>query len=96
MNLVMAVSRRYIIHNFFMFQKTIKDFLTLPLSYLELVLGMLVSGIVRGLMITVALTFVAFVFGVSTIVHPFNSFVLCCYLYYFRTFRYYHRTLGRQ
>lgn len=72
MNLVMAVFGATSFTAFFMrFQKTIEDFLTLPLSYLELVLGMLVSGIVRGLMITVALTFVAFVFGVSTIVHPF-------------------------
>lgn len=72
MNLIMAVFGSTSFTTFFMrFNKSIEDFLTLPLSYLELVLGMLVSGVARGIMITVALTFVAFVFGVSHVAHPF-------------------------
>jgi ABC-2 type transport system permease protein len=72
MNLIMAVFGATSFNVFFMrFGKTIEDFLTLPMSYFELVLSMLVSGILRGLMITLALSFVAFIFGVNTIVHPF-------------------------
>lgn len=72
MNLIMAVFGATSFNVFFMrFGKTIEDFLTLPMSYFELVLSMLVSGILRGLMITLALSFVAFIFGVNSIVHPF-------------------------
>jgi len=72
MNLIMAVFGATSFNVFFMrFGKTIEDFLTLPMSYFELVLSMLVSGILRGLMITLSLSFIAFIFGVNSIVHPF-------------------------
>jgi ABC-2 type transport system permease protein len=53
------------------FAKTIEDFLTLPISYFELVLSMLLTGIVRGLAITVSISFAALLFGVNTLQHPF-------------------------
>lgn len=72
MNLVMAVFGATSFSIYFMkFQKTIEDMLTLPLSYTELVISLIVSGIVRAFAITFALSVVAVMFGVNTIVHPF-------------------------
>jgi ABC-2 type transport system permease protein len=72
MNLIMAVFGATSFQVFFMrFGKTIEDFLTLPMSYFELVLSMLVSGVFRALAITFSLTLVAFLFGVNSVVHPF-------------------------
>lgn len=68
MNLILAVFGATSFSVFFMkFQKTIEDLLTLPLSYTELVLSLIVSGIA----ITLALSLVAVVFGVNTLEHPF-------------------------
>lgn len=53
------------------FMKTLEDFLTLPLSYAELVMSFIIRGIMRGIVLAIAIGLVAFVFGVSTIVHPF-------------------------
>jgi ABC-2 type transport system permease protein len=72
MNIILAVFGATSFMAFMLkFQKTIEDYLTLPLSYLELVLGMLTSGIVRSLLITFTLSIVAFLFGVNTVAHPF-------------------------
>jgi ABC-2 type transport system permease protein len=72
MNLVMAVFGATSFSIFFMkFQKTIEDMLTLPLSYLELVISLIISGIVRALGISVALSIVAIIFGVNDLPHPF-------------------------
>jgi ABC-2 type transport system permease protein len=72
MNLIMAVFGATSFSTFFMrFQKTIEDLLTLPISYTELVISLIASGIFRGLMITVALSLVAIMFGVNTLAHPF-------------------------
>lgn len=72
MNLIMAVFGATSFSTFFMrFQKTLEDLLTLPLSYTELVISLIISGIIRGLMITVALSAVAVAFGVNTLAHPF-------------------------
>lgn len=72
MNLIMAVFGATSFSTFFMrFQKTLEDLLTLPLSYTELVISLIISGIIRGLMITVALSAVAIAFGVNTLAHPF-------------------------
>ncbi len=53
------------------FMKTLEDFLTLPLSYAELVMSFIIRGIMRGIVLAITIGLVAFVFGVSTIVHPF-------------------------
>jgi ABC-2 type transport system permease protein len=72
MNLVMAVFGATSFSIFFMkFQKTIEDMLTLPLSYLELVISLIINGIVRALGISIALSVVAILFGVDTVSHPF-------------------------
>lgn len=72
MNLVMAVFSATSFSIFFMkFQKTIEDMLTLPLSYTELVISLIMSGIARALGISVALAVVAILFGVNTLAHPF-------------------------
>jgi ABC-2 type transport system permease protein len=72
MNLVMAVFGATSFSIFFMkFQKTIEDMLTLPLSYLELVISLIISGIVRALGISIALAVVAVLFGVNDLPHPF-------------------------
>ncbi len=72
MNLIMAVFGATSFSTFFMkFQKTFEDLLTLPLSYVELVLSLIASGIFRGLAITLALSVVAFAFGVNSVTHPF-------------------------
>lgn len=72
MNLVMAVFGATSFSIFFMkFQRTIEDMLTLPLSYVELVISLIISGVVRALGISVALAFVAFAFGVNELPHPF-------------------------
>ncbi len=71
MNLILAVFSATSFSTFFMkFQKTIEDLLTLPLSYAELVISLIVSGIVRAFVISVALSFVAIFFGVATLAHP--------------------------
>jgi ABC-2 type transport system permease protein len=75
MNLVMAVFGATSFSIYFMkFQKTLEDFLTYPVSYLELVLSLIVNGLFRGLCIMVALTIVAVTFGVNDFAHPFLLF----------------------
>lgn len=72
MNLIMAVFSATSFSIYFMkFQRTLEDLLTLPLSYVELVFSLIVSGIVRALAIMVALSLVAVLFGVNTLEHPF-------------------------
>lgn len=72
MNLVMAVFGATSFSIFFMkFQKTIEDMLTLPLSYIELVISLIISGVVRALGISIALSLVAMFFGVESLPHPF-------------------------
>lgn len=72
MNLILAVFGATSFATFFMkFQKTIEDLLTLPLSYAELVISLIASGIVRAFAITLALSVVAIAFGVNTLAHPF-------------------------
>ncbi len=78
MNLIMAVFSATSFSIYFMkFQKTLEDLLTLPLSYVELVLSLIVSGVVRALAIMVALSLVALLFGVNTLEHPL---LLVCYV----------------
>lgn len=72
MNLIMAVFSATSFSIYFMkFQKTIEDMFTLPLSYTELVSSLIISGVVRGLAITGALSVVAVLFGVNSLEHPF-------------------------
>ena len=72
MNLVLAVFGATSFSIYFMkFGKTLEDFLTYPISYLELVLSLIANGIFRGLVIMVALSIVALTFGVNEIAHPF-------------------------
>lgn len=72
MNLIMSVFSATSFSIYFMkFQRTIEDMLTLPISYTELVISLIVSGVVRALAITVSLSFVAVLFGVNTLEHPF-------------------------
>jgi ABC-2 type transport system permease protein len=72
MNLIIAVFSATSFSIYFMkFQKTLEDFLTLPISYTELIVSMLTSGIFRGLAITLSLSLVALAFGVNSIYHPF-------------------------
>jgi ABC-2 type transport system permease protein len=71
MNLILAVFGATSFGIFMMkFQKTLEDFLTLPISYTELILSIVSSGIFRGLAITLSLSLVAYVFGVNSIFHP--------------------------
>lgn len=71
MNLIMAVFSATSFSIYFMkFQKTIEDMLTLPISYTELVISLIVGGIARALAIMVALTAVALTFGVNDLAHP--------------------------
>jgi ABC-2 type transport system permease protein len=72
MNLILAVFGATSFSVFFMrFQKTMDDLLTLPLSYFELVVSLIISGIVRAFAISLALSLVAILFGVNTLAHPF-------------------------
>lgn len=72
MNLILAVFGATSFSMFFMkFQKTIEDLLTLPISYTELVISLIASGIARAFMIALALAGVALLFGVATLAHPF-------------------------
>lgn len=72
MNLVLTVFNATSFQIYMMkFQKIIEDMLTLPISYTELVLSMIVSGLIRALALSVAISFVAVLFGVNTLVHPF-------------------------
>ncbi len=71
MNLILAVFGATSFSSFFMkFQKTIEDLLTLPISYAEIVISLIVSGIIRALVIAVALSLVAVLFGVTSLAHP--------------------------
>jgi ABC-2 type transport system permease protein len=71
MNLILAVFSATSFSIYFMkFQKTLEDFLTLPISYVELVLSLIVNGLFRGLAIMVALSIVGIAFGVNTFEHP--------------------------
>ncbi len=79
MNLIIAVFSATSFSIYFAkFQKTIEDMLTLPISYTELVVSMLINGLMRAALISAALTFVGFVFGVVGVVHPF---VLLLYVF---------------
>ena len=72
MNLIMSVFGATSFSIYFMkFGKTLEDFLTYPISYLELVLSLIVNGIFRGLCIMVALAIVGLIFGVNSVAHPF-------------------------
>lgn len=72
MNLTMAVFSATSFSIFFMkFQKTIEDMLTLPLSYVELVISLIIGGIARAFAISAALALVAILFGVNDLAHPF-------------------------
>ena len=72
MNLILAVFSATSFSIYFMkFQKTLEDFLTLPISYTELVLSQLVGGVFRGLAIMLALALVGLLFGVNDLAHPF-------------------------
>ncbi len=72
MNLVMAVFSATSFSIYFLkFQKTLEDFLTYPISYVELVLSLVMSGLFRGIAIMFALTIVGVVFGVNDFAHPF-------------------------
>lgn len=71
MNLIMAVFSATSFSIFFMkFQKTIEDMLTLPLSYVELVISLIIGGIARAFAISIALSLVAIIFGVNSLAHP--------------------------
>ncbi len=71
MNLILAVFSATSFSIYFMkFQKTLEDFLTLPISYVELVLSLIVNGLFRDLAIMVALSIVGIAFGVNTFEHP--------------------------
>lgn len=71
MNLILAVFGATSFSVFFMrFQKTMEDLLTLPVSYLELVVSLIASGIIRAFAISLALSVVAMLFGVNTLAHP--------------------------
>jgi ABC-2 type transport system permease protein len=71
MNLILAVFSATSFSIYMMkFQKTMEDFLTYPISYVELVLSLISSGLFRGLCIMVALTIVGVAFGVDAFVHP--------------------------
>lgn len=71
MNLIMAVFSATSFSIYFMkFQKTIEDMLTLPISYTELVISLIVGGIVRAFAIMIALSAVALTFGVNDLAHP--------------------------
>lgn len=72
MNLVLTVFNATSFSIYFMkFQKTIEDMLTLPISYTELVLSLIVGGVVRAIALSVAISLVAVLFGVNTLIHPF-------------------------
>ena len=71
MNLILSVFSATSFSMYFMkFQKTLEDFLTYPISYVELVLSLIVTGLIRGLAIMIALTIVGIVFGVDNFSHP--------------------------
>lgn len=71
MNLILTVFSTTSFSAYMMkFQKILDDVLTLPLSYTEVVLSMLVSGLIRGLVIVGVLAALALTFGVNTVVHP--------------------------
>lgn len=84
MNLILAVFSATSFSTFFMkFQKTIEDLLTLPISYAELIISLIISGIIRAFVIAIALSIVAVFFGVATLTHPF---VLLLYVLLASTF----------
>lgn len=79
MNLLLAVFGATSFSAFFLkFQKTLEDLLTLPLSYTELVLSLVASGVIRALVIAAALSGIAMLFGIVGIAHPlvFLAYVL--------------------
>lgn len=56
---------------FFMkWQKLLEDYLTLPLSYTELVGSLLVRGLVRAVLLSISISLVAILFGVNSLYHP--------------------------
>ncbi len=72
MNLIMSVFGATSFSIYFMkFGKTIEDFLTYPISYVELVLSLVANGLFRGICIMLALSIVGLMFGVNAIAHPF-------------------------
>lgn len=71
MNLVLTVFNATSFSIYFMkFQKTIEDMLTLPLSYTELVLSLIIGGVVRAVALSIAISLVAILFGVNSLMHP--------------------------
>ncbi len=72
MNLIMSIFGATSFSIYFMkFGKTLEDFLTYPISYIELVLSLIANGLFRGLCIMLALSIVGLIFGVSAVAHPF-------------------------
>lgn len=72
MNLIMSVFGATSFSIYFMkFGKTLEDFLTYPISYLELVLSLIANGLFRGICIMLALSIVGLLFGVNSVAHPF-------------------------
>lgn len=72
MNLIMSVFGATSFSIYFMkFGKTLEDFLTYPISYVELVLSLIANGIFRGICIMLALSIVGIIFGVNSVAHPF-------------------------
>lgn len=56
---------------FFMkWQKLLEDYLTLPLSYTELVGSLLVRGLIRAILLSVSIALIAILFGVNSLYHP--------------------------
>ncbi len=72
MNLIMSVFGATSFSIYFMkFGKTLEDFLTYPISYVELVLSLIANGMFRGICIMLALSIVGLIFGVNSVAHPF-------------------------
>jgi len=71
MTLMMTVFNATSFSTFFMkFQKTIEELLTLPISYIELVLSLIVGGVIRAFLIAVPLALLAISLDINTLVHP--------------------------
>lgn len=71
MNLIMSVFGATSFSIYFMkFGKTLEDFLTYPISYVELILSLIANGMFRGICIMLALSLVGIIFGVNSVAHP--------------------------
>jgi len=49
--------------------KSIEELLVAPLSYLEMIIGYVVSGVIRGLIVAAGIYIVAILFGAATVTH---------------------------